>query len=65
MNNNFEIKVFNNGNVNVVVSFDKDKNTVWLTQKQMAELFGVSVDNISLHIKNIFVFIIAYIFLWC
>ena len=55
MNNNFEIKVFNNGNVNVVVSFDKDKNTVWLTQKQMAELFGVSVDNISLHIKNIFV----------
>ena len=54
MNNNFEIKVFSNGNINVEVSFDKDKNTVWLTQKQMAELFGVSVNNISLHIKNIF-----------
>lgn len=54
MNSNFEIKVFNNGNVSVEVSFDKDNNTVWLTQKQMAELFDVTTDNISLHIKNIF-----------
>jgi hypothetical protein len=28
--------------------------TVWLSQKQMAELFNCSVDNVSLHIKNIF-----------
>lgn len=28
--------------------------TIWLTQKMMAELFQCSVDNISLHIKNIF-----------
>ncbi len=28
--------------------------TVWLTQAQMAELFDVSADNISLHLKNIF-----------
>jgi hypothetical protein len=28
--------------------------TVWLTQKLMAELFQCSVDNISLHLKNIF-----------
>lgn len=28
--------------------------TVWLSQKGMAELFGCSSDNISLHLKNIF-----------
>lgn len=28
--------------------------TVWLTQREMAELFDVSTDNISLHLKNIF-----------
>ena len=28
--------------------------TVWLTQKMMAELFQCSTDNISLHLKNIF-----------
>ena len=28
--------------------------TIWLTQKLMAELFQCSTDNISLHLKNIF-----------
>lgn len=28
--------------------------TVWLTQRDMAELFDVSTDNISLHLKNVF-----------
>lgn len=28
--------------------------SIWLTQKLMAELFGCSSDNISLHLKNIF-----------
>ena len=28
--------------------------TFWLTQKAMAELFGCTSDNISLHLKNIF-----------
>lgn len=28
--------------------------TIWLTQKSMAELFNCSSDNISLHLKNIF-----------
>lgn len=27
--------------------------TVWLTQLQLAELFGVSVANVNVHIKNI------------
>lgn len=28
--------------------------TVWLSQREMAELFDVSTDNVSLHLKNIF-----------
>ena len=29
-------------------------DTVWLTQREMAELFNVSPDNVGLHLKNIF-----------
>ena len=28
--------------------------TVWLSQRQMAELFGCSSDNVGLHLKNIY-----------
>jgi hypothetical protein len=31
-----------------------EAETVWLSQKQMAELFDCTVDNVSLHMKNIF-----------
>jgi death-on-curing family protein len=31
-----------------------DEDTVWLNQKQMAELFGKDADTIGLHLKNIF-----------
>ena len=31
-----------------------ERETVWLTQRQMSELFESSIDNIGLHLKNIF-----------
>ena len=31
-----------------------ERETVWLNQKQMAELFDSSTDNIGLHLKNIY-----------
>jgi len=31
-----------------------DKETIWLTQKQIAELFGVNIPAISKHIENIY-----------
>ena len=31
-----------------------EQDTVWLTQREMAELFDVSQDNVGLHLKNIF-----------
>ena len=36
--------------VNAVVKDD----TIWLTQKSMAELFDCTSDNISFHLKNIY-----------
>lgn len=31
-----------------------ERETVWLTQRQMAELFDTSTDNVGLHLKNVF-----------
>jgi prophage maintenance system killer protein len=45
---------FRDGNLEIDVKIDSEKDTVWLTQKQMSTLFDVSVDNISLHINNIY-----------
>ena len=40
------------GGINIEVLY-ADEN-IWLPQKRMAELFGCSADNISLHLKNIY-----------
>lgn len=40
------------GLINIEVLY-ADEN-IWLTQKKIAELFGCSADNISLHLKNIY-----------
>ena len=40
------------GTTRVEVRFEHDN--AWLTQKQMAQLYECSRDNISLHLKNIF-----------
>ena len=49
---NFIIYQTPQGNVNIEAVV-KDE-TLWLTQKAMAQLFDCSVDNIALHLKNIF-----------
>ncbi|PQA84106.1 cell filamentation protein Fic [Limnohabitans sp. TS-CS-82] len=41
-----------NGGIKVEVLLSNE--TIWLTQKRMAELFGVGVPAISKHLKNIF-----------
>ena len=40
------------GNVKVEIFFHNEN--IWLTQKRLAELFGVNVPAISKHLKNIF-----------
>lgn len=38
--------------INVVI--DQENETMWATQKTIAELFNTSLNNISKHLKNIF-----------
>lgn len=52
MPQNIEIYQSKDGLLELKVSLEKD--TVWLSQAQMAELFDTSADNISLHLKNIY-----------
>lgn len=54
MKNKFDVIVFNDEDTSLEVNFDKENDTVWLTQKQMSDLFDVTTDNIGLHIKKIF-----------
>jgi hypothetical protein len=49
---NIEIYQTADGNTGVKVRFEG--KTLWLTQSQMAELFDVQVQNITMHIKNIY-----------
>lgn len=49
-----EVIKYKNGALVLDVQVSPEEDTVWLTQKQMSVLFGVTSDNISLHIKNIF-----------
>ncbi|MBR1816454.1 MAG: virulence RhuM family protein [Lachnospiraceae bacterium] len=51
MNN--EIVLFTDGNKNIEVRVSPEQETVWLTQKQMEELFEVKQSTISEHITNI------------
>jgi hypothetical protein len=44
--------LFYNGDLRVEVTDLND--TFWMPQKAIAELFGCSSDNFSLHLKNIF-----------
>jgi hypothetical protein len=50
--NNFVIFQTEEGKVNVDVFFYND--TLWMTQKTMAELFEVEINTINYHLKNIF-----------
>ena len=52
--NQGEVLLYSDENGKEFVSVVFKDETFWLTQKAMAELFGCTADNISLHLKNIF-----------
>lgn len=54
MNNEFTFLVYNSALENVTVNAVIKDETIWLTQKAMAELFGVQTPAINKHLKNIF-----------
>ena len=53
MKKDFELVKFVDNEFELEVRTDNLNETVWLTQKQMAELYEVSTDNFGLHIRNI------------
>jgi prophage maintenance system killer protein len=50
-----EVLVYETPDGAVRVDVRLDHDTVWLSQRQMADLFDCSTDNIGLHLKNIFI----------
>jgi len=49
-----EIRIYKTENGNTTIEVKLEKETVWLSQKQMAELFEKDTDTIGLHLKNIY-----------
>ena len=54
MDKELNFLIYNTPDKDVSVRAVVKDESIWLTQKAMAELFGCSTDNISQHLKNIF-----------
>jgi hypothetical protein len=54
MNQDFHFLIYNTPDNDVRINAVIKDDTIWLTQKAMAQLFGVQVPAISKHLKNIF-----------
>jgi len=51
---NSEILIYQNKEGNIAIDVRLEEETVWLTQDQMAQLFGKAKSTINEHIKNIY-----------
>ena len=51
---NSQIIIYQTANGQTKLEVRLENETVWLTQKAMAELFQTTVPNINMHLKNIF-----------
>ena len=54
MANDFRFLMYTSPEEDVSINAVVKDETIWLSQKAMAELFDCSPDNISLHLKNIY-----------
>lgn len=48
-----EIQIYSTDN-GTEIQVKLENETIWLSQRQMAELFDKDTDTISLHLKNIY-----------
>ena len=49
-----KIEIYYNDNGDPQLEVVLENETVWLTQKQMSDVFGTTPENILMHLKNIF-----------
>ena len=54
MSNEIQFVLYNIDQEDIKVKVAVRDETIWVTQRGMAELFDCSADNISLHLKNIY-----------
>ena len=54
MNREIRYVIYHADDTDQAVNAVVQNESIWVTQKTMAELFGCSSDNISLHLKNIY-----------
>ena len=54
MNNDVVIYQSSDGLVKMEAIVDASNETIWATQKAMAELFGIDLSGVSRHISNIY-----------
>ena len=53
-NSTAEFLIFTNQNKEKTIEVIVDEESVWLSQKLMAELFGTTRNNITMHLSNVF-----------
>jgi len=53
-NMNSEILIYQNSDGNIIIDVRLQEETVWLTQDQMAMLFGKGRSTVTEHIANVF-----------
>lgn len=51
---NTPVIIYENENQAVEVRLDTESDTVWLTQRQMSELFGKDVRTVNEHVQNVY-----------
>ena len=54
MQNNFQFLIYNSAEENISVNAIIKDESIWLSQKAMADLFGTQVPAISKHLQNIY-----------
>lgn len=54
MKRDFQFLVYRSANEDVSINAIIKDETIWLTQKGIAELFGVNIPAVSKHLQNIY-----------
>ena len=54
MNRQIHYVLYHSDETDVSVNAIVKNDSIWVTQKAMADLFGCTSDNVSLHLKNIY-----------
>jgi hypothetical protein len=54
MKDNSQLLIYKKSNGNVTIDVRLEDENVWLTQAQMADLYQVKPQNITMHLKNIY-----------